>query len=178
MMRSGVVMNNVLVLLALLFASQTLQADEAESGAETDEAKVVRLAGHLESYPLSDTDKSIRTWLLDWATETQDITVILCDILGTASEEEDFPYSAIYTTQMIFGNAAYQIRHPDKRGDLLATQLAAARSSLKAYHSILAAHPEARIPHFDELSRKDAAGNLESYLAPVVAKTCNDGGGA
>src|SRR5690606_22555288 len=140
-------------------------------------AKVVRLTRHLEDHPLSDPDKSIRSWLLQWATETQEITVVVCDILGTASGKE-FPYSAIYTTQMIFGNAAYQIAHPDKRGDLLATQLAAARSSLRAYNSILAAHPDSRIPHLDELTTKDRSGSLESYLAPIVEEKCNDSGGA
>ena len=170
-------MKGIVVLLILLLASQSLQALEAQVAPETDEAKVVRLTSHLEDHPLSDTDKSIRSWLLQWATETQKITVVVCDILGTVSAEES-PHRGIYTTQMIFGNAAYQITHPDKRGDLLATQLAAARSSLKAYNSILATHPESRIPHLDELTTKDKSGGLESYLAPIVAEKCNDSGGA
>lgn len=170
-------MKGIVFSLISLLSSQSLQAMETQSAPETDEAKVVRLTSHLEDHPLSDTDKSIRSWLLQWATETQEITVVVCDILGTASGEE-FPYSAIYTTQMIFGNAAYQIAHPDKRGDLLATQLAAARSSLRAYNSILATDPDSRIPHLDELTTKDRSGGLESYLAPIVAEKCNDSGGA
>ncbi|MCD9027899.1 hypothetical protein LDO26_06730 [Luteimonas sp. BDR2-5] len=169
-------MKRLCVLPVLLLASLALQATETQSAPEADEAKVVRLTSHLENHPLSDTDKSIRSWLLQWATETQDITVVVCNILGTASGE-DLPYSAIYTTQMIFGNTAYQIAHPDKREDLLATQLAAARSSLNAYNSILDSHPEARIPYLDELTSKDRSGSLESYLAPVIAEKCDDSGG-
>jgi len=169
-------MKGIVVLLISLLASQSLKAIETQSFPETDEAKVVRLTSHLEDHPLSDTDKSIRSWLLQWATETQETTVVVCDILGTASGDE-FPHSAIYTTQMIFGNAAYQVANPGKRGDLMATQLAAVRSSLKAYNSILATHPESRIPHLDELTTKDRLGSLESYLAPIVAEKCNDSGG-
>ena len=176
-MQSVVVMKGIVITLISLLVSQSLQAMETQSVSETDEAKVVRLTSLLEDHPLADTDKSIRGWLLQWATETQEITVVVCDILGTASGEE-FPHSAIYTTQMIFGNAAYQIAYPDKRGDLLATQLSAVRSPLKAYSSILATQPESRIPHLDELVAKDRLGSLETYLAPIVAEKCNDTSGA
>ena len=170
-------MKALCVLLPLLLASQVLQAMETHGAPEADGAKVIRLTSHLENYPLSDTDKSIRKWLLQWLIETKEITVVVCEILG-ANFGEELPHNGIYALQMAFGNAAYQIAHPDKRGDMLATQLAAARSSLKAYGSILEEHPEARIPHFDELLSKDKSGNLESYLAPVVTEKCNDSGGA
>ena len=162
--------------LPLCFFVASLAAS-AQSAPETDEAKFVRLTHQIEQHPLSDSDKSIRGWLLQWAMDSQDITVLACDILGNVSGDE-VPYSGIYTTQMMFGNAAYQISHPDKRSDLLATQLAGARSSLIAYTSIIASHPEARIPHFDDLISKDKAGELETYLAPIVADKCSESGGA
>lgn len=170
-------MNRLLALLPMLFASLVLQVAGAKTDPETDESRFVRLTQHLENHPLSDTDKSIRSWLIEWTAEAPDITVVVCDVLGTASEE-DLQNGAIYTTQMIFGNAAYQIAHPDARVDLLATQIAGVRSALKAYSSILAAQPEARIPHFDDLITKDKSGNLERYMAPIVAEECQDSGGA
>ena len=152
-------------------------AASAQADPEADEAKFVRLTNQLEQDPLGDADKSIRSWLLQWAVDSKDITVTVCDILGTVSGD-DLPYSGIYTTQMMFGNAAYQIGHPDKRGEILATQLAGARSSLNAYTSILASHPESRNAHLDDLIKEDKAGNLEKYLAPVIADKCNKSGGA
>lgn len=147
----------------------------AQADPETDEAKFVRLTTQLEQDPLGDSDKSIRSWLLQWAVDSKDISVIVCDILGTISGD-DLPYDGIYTTQMMFGNAAYQIAHPDKRGDVIATQLAGARSSLNAYISILVSHPGARNAHLDELIKEDMAGNLGNYLSPVIADKCNKSG--
>ena len=156
--------------LLLLLSSVTTGA---ESAPESDEAKFVRLTQALEEQPLSDTARSARTWLIQWASDTKDITVTVCDILDTVSAERS-GHDAIYVSQMVFGNAAFQITHPDKRSDFFATQLAAARSSLKAYRSILAAEPTSRIPHFDELVAKDEAGTLESHLRGVVAEKCNN----
>ncbi|MGY1410537.1 hypothetical protein ACW5EG_13315 [Luteimonas sp. A611] len=151
-------------------------AESVPSAPETSEAKFIRLNHQIEQDPLSDSDKSVRGWLLKWAIDSKDITVIACDVLGNVSRD-DIPYNGIYVTQMMFGNAAYQISHPDKRNDLLATQLAGARSSLQAYTSILTSHPEARVPHFDDLINKDKAGTLEAYLEPVVADKCKETGG-
>ena len=166
--------NRLLPTLLLSLASFTASA---QSAPETDEAKFIRLTHQLEQDPLGDADKSKRSWLLRWAMDSQDVSVLACDILDTVSGDDD-PYNGIYTLQMIFGNAAYQISNPDKRGDLLATQLAGAHSSLKAYTSILANHPDARVPHLDDLINKDEANTLEAYLAPIIAEKCKDPGGA
>jgi hypothetical protein len=166
-------MYRVLALLMFALFMTLAPAALAESAPETDEAKFIRLTRHLEEQPMSDVDKSMRTWLIDWAAESEDITVLVCDVLDTLSGEE-LPHVSLYTVQMIFGNAAFQIANPDKRDDLLATQLAAARSALKAYSAVLAGDPTARIPHLDHLIEKDAAGTLESHMSVVVADKCAD----
>jgi len=170
-------MNGFRALVASLCLFVAPWTATAESTAETDEAKFVRLTRHLEAHPLSDTDKSMRTWLIDWAAESEDITVMVCDILGTLSDKEA-PHNGIYITQLVFGNAAYQIAHPDKRDDLVATQMAAARSALAAYRSVIAEDPGARIPKLDDLLAKDAEGTLDSHLGGVIAGKCSDGDGA
>ena len=170
-------MSRFLIAIILLCTWVAPFATDAQTALGADEAKFVRLTHQLRQDPLGDSDKSIRGWLLKRAIDSQDITVEACDILGILSGDET-PYSGVYTTQMMFGNAAYQISHPEKRSDLLATQLAGARSSLQAYISILASHPEARIPHFDDLINKDKAGKLGAYLAPIVADKCSESGGA
>jgi hypothetical protein len=163
----------VAVLLLLNFGTPAFAQDATENGEE----KFVRLTHQLENAPLSDADKSIRTWLLLWATDSQEITVLACDVMDILSEEKT-PNGSIYTTQMIFGNVAYQISNPDKKDDLYATQSAGVRSALKAYQSILAQDPQARIPHFDALLKKEQGGTLEDSLAPVVDKECSESGGA
>lgn len=168
-------MNRVLTGVAAFLLFTLCATATAEDATETDEAKFVRLTRHLEQQPLSDTDKSMRTWLLDWAAESPDITVVVCDVLGNLHEESE--HNGIYVTQLVFGNAAFQIAHPDQRDDVQATQLAAARSALAAYRSVLAVEPDARIPVLDELLAKEDAGTLESHLTAVVAEKCtNDDG--
>ena len=162
--------------IAAVLAMSLSMTAVAQGTADKDEEKFVRLTQQLEAAPLSDTDKSMRSWLLQWATDSPDITVLVCDVMDFVTVKET-ANSGIYTTQMMFGNVAYQISNPDKRNDLLATQLAGVRSALKAYESILAKDPEAKISHFDELLKKDKDGTLSDYLAPVVEKKCSESGG-
>lgn len=166
------------LLVPLALASAALAAFVAfastaapQSAHEADEAKFVRLTRQLEQKPLGDTDKRMRTWLLQWAKDSPDITVRFCKVLKPVPGD-GIPNSGILATQQIFGNAAYQIAHPDKRGDLVATQLAGARSALRAYEALAAQDPKARIPRMDELLRKEQGGTLEAELAPIVQAEC------
>lgn len=164
-------------ILALALSLGLMGPALAQHHSETDEAKFVRLTRQLEQAPLGDTDKSTRTWLLKWAQDSRDVTVRFCKVL-TPVPGKDVPNSGILATQQIFGNAAYQISRPDKRADPLATQLAGARSALRAYESLVMKDPTARIPRMDELLRKDKAGALEAELAPIVRKECAATGNA
>jgi len=162
--------------IAAVLAMSLSTTAVAQSSADNGEEKFIRLTQQLETAPLSDTDKSMRAWLLQWATDSPDITVLVCDVMQFVSVK-DTPNAGIYTTQMMFGNAAYQISNPVKRNDLLATQLAGVRSALRAYESILVKDPQAKLSHFDELLKMDKDGTLSDYLAPVVKKECTESGG-
>ena len=154
--------------LLVSFSAAAISPDSSDNGEE----KFIRLTHQLEDAPLGDTDKSIRTWLIQWTVDSQDIAVVACDVMDSLSESKT-PNAGIYTTQMMFGNAAYQIANPDKRDDLVATQLAGVRSALKAYQSVLAKDPGARILHFDELMKKDKDGTLQEYLTPIIDTKCS-----
>jgi hypothetical protein len=105
------------------------------------------------------------------------VSVLICDVLGPIPEQ-DVPHSGELLLQMLFGNAAFQISHPDRKTDLTATQIAGVRSSMAAYSSIISKHPDAHIPYFDELLNKETSGELETFLAPVVADKCSKSAGA
>lgn len=164
------------IIVSLLFATAAALAAFAatalaQGAHETDEAKFVRMTRQLEQAPLGDADKSTRTWLLKWVQDSRDITVRFCRVLDPVPGQ-GIPNSGILATQQIFGNAAYQISHPDRRADPQATQLAGARSALRAYAALLAKDPKARIPRMDALLRDEAAGKLGTTLAPVIARQC------
>jgi hypothetical protein len=155
--------------LLLAFAAEA--ADTASQAAETDEAKFIRLTTQLEQDPLGDQDKRIRDWLIEWATKSKDVTVQACDVLGPIPAQ-DLPHGPDLLTQYLFGNAAFQLAHADQRGDMIATQLAGIRSSMRAYSSLLARVPDARISYYDSLLAKQSDGMLEAFLKPIIVEKC------
>lgn len=146
-------------------------AGNATAG-ETDAATFVRLTRALEADPMQDTTKEIRSWMMDWATETKDVSVKVCLIMDMIPAKEE-SYSAILMLQSMFGNAAYQIEHPGKKSDQLAQQVAGVESMLKAYTSLLRANPEKHFDGLDMLVKRQDAGQLASYLAPQVEAKCS-----
>ena len=169
-------MRQLITFMVLLFATSGALAS-SKPVAETDEEKFVRLTRQLERAPLEDSDKSTRGWLIKWATESKDVSVLVCDVLGPIPKQ-DLPHAGELLLQMLFGNAAFQISHPDRKADLTATQVAGVRSSMAAYSSIIAKHPDAHIPYFDDLLSKERAGDLEMFLTPIVADKCSKSAGA
>ena len=167
-------MPNAVVAAAFLAAILGAAEEPAQIEEESSESKFVRLTRQLEADPFSDSDKAIRTWLIDWASESSSVTVTICDVLGPVPGEE-VPFGSTLLTQMIFGNAAFQIENPTQRADTIAVQTAGVRSSLNAYRSILSTHPEASIDYFDTLAKQQDANTLDSYLKPIIEKGCEAG---
>lgn len=160
------------LLLTILLALAPAPAAAKDPAGESDEARFVRLTRHLEAQPLSDADKSIRTWLLTWASDHPDLVVVVCDILGPIPVEQH-PWNGYLLTQSVFGNAAFQIEHPDRREDLVAVQLAGIESALATYGVLVAAQPDQRIPYFDTLADHQRAGSLRGHMAPLITKECS-----
>ncbi len=156
----------MLALLAAPFANAS-----AAAPVEADQAKFVRLTRQLEREPLNDPDKVARNWLMEWAAKSDDVSFVICEVLGPVPSQ-DVPHAPELLLQMVFGNGSFQILHPDRKADLFAGQMAGIRSSMAAYASILAQEPQARIPTFDQLLVKERAGDLENYMMPVIADKC------
>lgn len=169
-------MRRMLALSCLLLAATAATAGApqtaAATAAETDQAKFVRLTRQLEREPLQDTSRAARAWLVEWADSSPDIEVLLCDILPPLTQPE-VPNRTVLLGQLIFGNAAFQIAHPERKHERLATQTAGVRSVIATYAMILVTQPDARIPEFDALLAKERAGELEQALAPRIAAKCS-----
>ena len=158
-------------LLLSLVAPMATAATTTSQSAETDEQKFVRLTAQLEKNPLGDADRSVRGWLMQWAMESKDISVTVCDLLGPISGE-DVPHGSEILTQYLFGNASFQIPRPDRRKDEAAMQIAGVRSAMRAYSALLTEDPQAHIAFLDPLLAQDRSGTLEASLAPVIAQKC------
>ncbi|MGO4221388.1 hypothetical protein AB4Y64_05970 [Lysobacter sp. TAF61] len=164
-------MRGISIAALCLLAGTAMAGPKAST--ETDKAKFIRLTRQLEQRPLSDPGKRIRGWLMRWTVDSPDVMVMVCDLLGP-DIGEDAPHAPELMMQMMFGNAAFQIQHPDLKDDPIAPQVAGVRSALAAYASFLAASPQSRIEELDELLEQDRDGELEATLEPVIEEECSD----
>jgi tetratricopeptide (TPR) repeat protein len=137
-----------------------------------DADQVIRFTRLLENDPFDEQAAAMRQWLIAWMTDSADVSVMVCDVLGPIPAKK-VPYGSELLVQSMFGNAAYQILHPVRTGDQLDMQLAGIQSTLKAYSAIAKHDPSARIPYFDDLLRHEKEGTLRDFLTPIVATKCS-----
>lgn len=153
----------------LLAACTLVQAAPHTRKTQAGEARFVELTRQLEREPLSDNDKSKRTWLLQWSIGSHDVAINICSDT-VPMEPKGYPQEGILMMQGMFGNAAFQIEHPDQRRNEAAVQTAAVRSALKAYASLRSQTDAPPIPAYDALAELERAGTLEAHVAPLAAK--------
>jgi hypothetical protein len=163
----------VLTIVLALVGMAAVQASEPEF--VVTNARVIPLTRFLEDHPLDKSAPLTRKLLLDWEDKSTDVVDVVCP--GVLSPVPgNVSYGPELTAQFVFGSAAYQLANPAEKGKLMPQQLAGMRSMLKAYGSIVAVQPDARIPRLDELARQEAAGNLSQVLEPLVALECKSSG--
>jgi hypothetical protein len=155
---------------ALACAGACAQAANA-AAAEPDTAKFVRLVRQFEADPLGFDGRTDGAWLLQWVTESPDVSVTMCDPMGLLEAPESDAQGALVMLEL-FGNAAWQIEHAGAPVDELARQLGGARSALRGYAAIRQADPDVHIAAIDALAAQEAAGTLEAHLAPLVQEKC------
>lgn len=162
------------VLSALFFATclPAALACASDRLPTVDNAKVVPLTRFLENQPLNESAPLVRAALLDWEDKSKDVVDVVCPGVFSPLPDESIKYNGELLAQFIFGSAAYQIANPAEKGKLMPAQLAGMQSMLKAYRSILAQKPDARIPRYDELSKDDEQGKLLQVLEPLVKANC------
>jgi hypothetical protein len=142
---------------------------------EASEAKFVRLTRQFEADPLGFDGKTDGAWLLQWVVDSPDVSVTACNVTGVLDAPDGDAKSVLVLLE-VFGNAAWQLEHASTTE--LERQAAAARSVLRGYAAIRRATPDLHIATLDALAEKEAAGQLEAHLAPIVQAQCMspDGG--
>lgn len=172
-------MRKTIIASLLLFAASTLawpQAQAPTRGPSTAEerARFLALTRKLEETPL---DKSLHgevKWALKWIEDIPDISVNICPlVLGGDFLNSHYRHSPQIVVQVIFGNVALLIEHPDKKNDQLAQYTAGVESALRAYKSILRTDREAS-PPLDDLLKKQSEGKLVDFVREQ-SKGCQTG---
>jgi hypothetical protein len=105
-----------------------------------------------------------------WIQDVPDLTVTACDLLQLPDEK--YAYAPQLVVQMMAGNAAFQIEHPDKADDETAVQGASLKSALKAYSAILKRKPSARLDSLDLLVAEMKSGKLDRRMKVLVKERC------
>jgi hypothetical protein len=161
-------------LLFLLLCSSFSHSQQKRGPSTPEErAKAVQIARALESDPLQPGNKDMRTWFMLWLIEVPDITVQVCgEELGPVFHESnrDKNFVSEIFGQSLFSAASFVIEHPDQANNKVVVYTAGVEGSLKAYQSILKAHPEATWPFLDDLILKQQKGELSRHVEKATAK--------
>ena len=152
-----------LVLPGLLFANVGAAAVSSD--------EVPALVRALEQDPLAPDARQVRAELIRWATDTQDVTITVCAVLGPIPDA-GVPNGPELMAQAMFANGAFKLEYPEQRDDEVAAQLAGIASLLRAYEKLLAADPGARIPEFDTWLQQREDGTLAEQRTPSITEKC------
>ncbi len=164
--------SRLLSVSALLCALAMSAMTSAVAAAEDDRAKFVQWNAEIEADPLADGQQAKRNWMLYWANGSGEVSLLVCDIfrpIQTSGSE----YAGILVTQVLFGNAAFQIENQKLKDDLLATQEAGIASSLMVYAKLVEQKPQARFDYFDELLAAKRLGTLRDSVAGLIDGKCD-----
>jgi hypothetical protein len=163
-------------LLLLCCWSLGLGQDQPKRAPSTPEERqrFLALTRKLEQSPLDKSLYADKRWGLDWIDAIPDINVSICPtILGEDFATSNYKYAADIQAQVVFGNVAYLIEHPDKANDHVAQYAAGVDSALKAYKSILKADPVVSRP-LEKLLQTQSQGKLADFVRES-SRPCQEG---
>ena len=158
----------------MVLAAAALGVATAASAAATpaeDRAQVLAYTASLEREPLAEDARAKRAWLINWIAEVPDLQVDVCDPMDIL-QYKDSEAASQALVQSMFGNAAYQIEHPEAKHDSVVVQEAGVNSALNAYESALAQGGKEHLPVLDALLAARKEGKLSEALAPQLKKSC------
>ena len=165
-----------LCLLLLCCCSLGSSQDQPKRSPSTPEERqrFLALTHKLEDSPLDKSLYADKKWALKWIDDIPDINVTICPtILGEDFATSNYKYAAAIQGQVVFGNVAYLIEHPDKANDHVAQFAAGVDSALKAYKSILKADPVVSRP-LEKLLQTQSQGKLADFVRES-SRPCQEG---
>ena len=123
----------------------------------------------IQAEPLRDDDeaKAKNTVVMQWLTESPDITVVVCAGL-LPLRDPGGPHDGALVIQLMFAQAAYQLEHPGVAPKDEAVFTAGLAAAMRVYRMLLAAHPDQRYPAWDELDAAERKGALSPYVRKVM----------
>ncbi|QSX33295.1 hypothetical protein JYB87_16455 [Shewanella avicenniae] len=137
-----------------------------------DADDVIAITQQLEQRPLAAEAHELRQQLFEWTRDSDAVLISVCDILGPLPSRQELPYGKELLVQSFFGNAAFQLQHPDSKQDVFKTQMAGVSSMLRAYANIIKEDDGAHIAEYDHWLTLLNAGTLAKALRADIASKC------
>lgn len=134
-----------------------------------DRAHWVEITHKLENNPLDEDLDRQGAAVIKEIEDDHAIRVALCPPLLFDFNGMKYVYSRVITRQFMLASTAFMVEHPDaadnsNRENRRLKDVAALKSVLKAYTSILSTKPEARQKLLDDLLRQETEGKLPDYI--------------
>ena len=161
----------------LAICSLATAQDEPKRAPSTpsERARFLALTHKLEQTPLDKNLNADKKWALQWIEDIPDINVNICPlVLGDDFLNSHYLYASQIMGQVILGNVAFLIEHPDKKNDQVAQYTAGVESALKAYKGVLRADPMHVSRSLEELLEKQTQGKLTDFVR-ANSKECSTG---
>ena len=163
--------------VCLLASAESLSQDEPKRGPSTPEERqrFLALTHKLEQTPLDKSLYADKRWALQWIEDIPDINVNICPlVLGDDFLGSHYLYAPEIMGQVVLGNVAFLIEHPDKKNDQVAQYTAGVESALKAYKGMLRADPMHVSHSLEDLLEKQTQGKLTDFVRQS-SKDCSSG---
>jgi hypothetical protein len=148
-------------------AGSAAPASQATAG--TQKSHIVEQVRSLESDPLQAGAAQLRADLIRYFTDAPDITITVCSGVLDPLSNSRRNYGTEIFVQQIFSSGAFLIENPGMARDQAAVHAAGVAGALRAYESILRAHPDARWPLLDQLVQLRERGELVAHLRSHMA---------
>jgi hypothetical protein len=156
-----------MIVLLVLGLSLSAAQNEPKRGPSTPEERqrFLALTHKLEQTPLDKNLNTDKKWALQWIEDIPDINVNICPlVLGDDFLSSRYLYAPQIMGQVVLGNVAFLIEHPDKKNDQVAQYTAGVESALKAYKGALRADPMHVSRSLEELLQKQSQGKLTDFV--------------
>jgi hypothetical protein len=137
--------------------------------AGTEKSDIVEQVRSLESDPLQAGAAQLRQRLLRYFADAPDITITLCSGVLDPLSDSRRNYGTEIFFQQLLSSGAFIIENPGMARDQAAVHAAGVAGALRAYESILRAHPDARWPLLDQLVQLRERGELVGHVRSRMA---------
>lgn len=158
------------VLIAGVVALLVARTAEARGPSTPEEReKAVRLIAEVEADPMAFEARESRDWLVTWLGEVPDIPVSYCTLpLGDGKDAEEVPVEL--KMQLMLGQAAYLMGHPEARSGSLEVFVAGVESAVRAYDRLRQKGTVWKLSALEDLKKAQGDGKLDALVTKRIRK--------